>query len=54
MLKTIIVLFGGFVVFILIRIFIKIKEKAKDKTVVYVCNVCGERDCLCFKENGKP
>jgi len=43
-------LIAAFVVFFLFRIIVS-KRKKPEEPVIYVCDECGEKDCVCRKED---
>jgi len=44
-------LFAVIILFLLFQFIFSRKKKSIDKSVKYICDECGERDCICRKES---
>jgi hypothetical protein len=44
------VLLAAVLVFLIFQIVLYKQKKPKDDLVVYTCDFCGERDCICHQE----
>jgi len=45
------VLIAALLAFLFFRIVLKKQKKPKDDLIVYTCDICGDLDCICHKEN---
>ncbi len=45
------VLFAVIILFLLFQFISYRKKKSIDKSVKYICEECGERDCICHKKS---
>ena len=45
------VLLAALLVFLFFQIILYKPKKPKDDLVVYSCDICGDNDCICHKEN---
>jgi hypothetical protein len=52
--ETILILLAVLLVSILILIAWFKKRKIRENVIHYVCDTCGELDCICHKVNDKP
>jgi hypothetical protein len=51
--EVILVLLAALLVSIFLIIFLFKKRKARDDVTHYVCDICGEFDCICHRVNDK-
>jgi len=45
------VLLAAVLAFLFFQIILYKQKKPKDDVVLYTCDICGDRDCICHKEN---
>ena len=50
MLKLLMIFLVGIVVFLLLAVVLHRRSHHRERPVTYICNTCGERDCLCHRE----
>jgi uncharacterized protein YoxC len=51
---TILILLAVLIVSVFLMISLFKKRKTQEKVSHYVCDTCGELDCICHKVNDKP
>jgi hypothetical protein len=47
---TIITILAAFAVFLVLWIVLSRRKEKEEKPVTYVCMECGEKDCICYRE----
>lgn len=47
--EALLIFLAALLVFILIKIVLSKKRKARDPVTHYVCDICGELDCICHR-----
>jgi hypothetical protein len=45
------VLLAALLVFLFFQIILYKPKKPKDNLIAYKCDICGDHDCICHKEN---
>ncbi|RZB33871.1 MAG: hypothetical protein SRB2_03264 [Desulfobacteraceae bacterium Eth-SRB2] len=51
--EAMLILLAALLVSIFLMIFLFKKRKTRDDVTHYVCNECGNFDCICYSENNK-
>ena len=51
--ETILILLAALLVSIFIKIFLFKKRKARDNVTYYICDHCGDHDCICHNVDNK-
>jgi len=47
--EALLIFLAALLVFIFIMFIFSKKRKARDLVAYYVCDICGERDCICHR-----
>jgi len=51
--ETILILLAALLVTIFLKIFVFSKRRDRDNVTHYVCDKCGDLDCICHRVNNK-
>jgi hypothetical protein len=52
--EALLIFLAALFIFILVKLILSKKRKARDPVPHYVCDICGELDCICHRVEDNP